>query len=182
MSEKEIPIHYVCTHEQAQRLIDAAPRFWVSNCGCREGNKEGCKRSRIDVCLFWNEQDKGSGSGKREITRAEAQAIMTEAKNKWLVTRPFRNEARTATDGICFCCDDCCGYFAPDSTYACDKGEMIEETTMADCTHCGECEKVCHFHARKMQDGELKLDRDKCYGCGLCVPACPTECIRLAKR
>jgi hypothetical protein len=51
MSEKEIPIHYVCTHEKAQELINQNKQFWVSNCGCREG-KGGCKRSRMDICLF----------------------------------------------------------------------------------------------------------------------------------
>lgn len=182
MSEKEIPIHYVCTHEQAQSLIDRGERFWVSNCGCRERNEQGCKRSRIDVCLFWNEHDAGSGSKKHEVARCDVAEIMKEAKDKWLVTRPFRNEDRTATDGICFCCDDCCGYFVPGNDYACDKGEMIETTAMADCTQCGECEKVCYFYARKMKDGALALERDKCFGCGLCVASCPAECIRLERR
>jgi ferredoxin len=187
VSEKDIPIHYVCTHEQARALIKRAERFWVSNCGCREGNPKGCQRSRSDICLFWSEHDSGSGSGKKVITRAEAEAIMKEAKDKWLVTRPFRNEARTDTDGICFCCDDCCGYFQDrdeqgNLKYSCDKGESIEQTAMDDCTHCGECEKVCYFGARKMQANKLVLDREQCYGCGLCVDVCAPVCIRLVKR
>ena len=182
MSQNEIPIHYVCTREHAQELIDGRNRFWVSNCGCREGNKEGCKRSRIDVCLFWDEQDSGSGTGKKEITRAEANAIVKEARDKLLVTRPFRNDARTDTEGICFCCDDCCGYFQPGNEYTCDKGEMVEQTKMEDCTNCGGCEPACYFKARAMKDGALVVNRDHCYGCGLCVDVCPTGCIEIRKR
>jgi ferredoxin len=182
MSEKEIPIHYVCTREKAQELIDRQKHFWVSNCGCREGNKEGCKRSRIDVCLMWADGEGSSGSDKHPATRAEVDAIMKEAKDKCLVYRPFRNDARTDTEGICFCCDDCCGYFQPGSTYRCDQGEKIEQTKVEDCTNCGACEPVCYFKARQMKDGALALTRDKCYGCGLCVDVCPTSCITLATR
>jgi len=40
-------LHYVCTHDEARRLIAAHDRFWVSNCGCRE-SRAACNRSRID--------------------------------------------------------------------------------------------------------------------------------------
>jgi ferredoxin len=181
MSEQEIPIHYVCTQEKAQELINKHNKFWVSNCGCREG-KGSCKRSRMDICLFWVEHDQGSGSGKKTATKAEVDAIMKLAKEANLVTRPFRNEARTDTDGVCFCCDCCCGYFEPGNTYTCDKGELIEKTTMDDCTHCGQCETACYFKARIMKDDKLVVERDNCYGCGLCVDACPVGCIELTKR
>jgi ferredoxin len=177
-----IPIHYVCTHDAAQGLIDRHERFWVSNCGCREGNKDGCKRSRLDVCLMFDESEESSGSGKKTATRADVDSIMKETKDKRLVARPFRNADRTETNGICFCCDDCCGYFRPGNDYACDKGEMIEETVLADCTDCGECEPVCYFKARATSDGKLALNRDSCHGCGLCVDACPTDCIRMSRR
>jgi len=187
MSEKETPIHYVCTHARARELIAANDRFWVSNCGCRERNTQGCKRSRVDVCLMFREDESSSGSGRKQIGRSEAEAIMKEAQEKRLVARPFRNEARDQTAGICFCCDDCCGYFIDkdeqgNAKYACDQGEMIETTTIADCTHCGECEPVCYFYARKMQGDKLTVDRALCFGCGLCVGACPTHCITLAAR
>ena len=50
---------------------------------------------------------------------------------------------------------------------------------MADCTHCGLCAEVCHFHARRMEDGLLVVAHDNCYGCGLCVDICPEDCIRM---
>jgi ferredoxin len=181
LADDKLAMHYVCTREELQTMTDAQKRFWVSNCGCREGNKAGCRRSRADVCLMFTEGDGSSGSNKREVTRAEVNAIMREAEEKHLVTRPFRNEARTGTGGSCFCCDDCCGYFLGDE-YKCDKGAFIETTKQQDCTDCGACVDVCYFKARKMDGDRLAVDRDKCFGCGLCRDACPADCITMLAR
>jgi ferredoxin len=182
MNEDAVALHYVCTRDRARDIIDAHTRFWVSNCGCRE-LRGTCERSRIDVCLQFRETTAASPSGLREITKAEAEKILDEARDKHLVSRPFRNEVESAeTDGICFCCDDCCGYFIDPGGYTCDKGAMIEDTDMDTCTHCGECVGVCHFGARKVRTGSLVVDRSKCYGCGLCVDVCPEACIKMAPR
>ncbi len=182
MAEEKIPIHYVCTHTEAKELIEKHNQFWITNCGCRESNEKGCQRSRIDVCLSWDPHDPGSGSNKKVVDQLFVDGIMEEAQKKHLVTRPFRNEARTDTAGICFCCDDCCAYFVSPGKYACDKGKYIEKTNMSQCTHCGACESVCYFQARKMINDKLEVDRDFCYGCGLCVAVCPIECIVMILR
>jgi len=181
MTENTIPIHYVCTLDQARALCKSYQQFWVSNCGCREGNKKGCQQSRTDVCLMFSGGQNASGSGKREISKTEADAIFAEAVSKNLVARPFRSDDRTTTDGICFCCNDCCGYFL-DPKETCDKGALIESTDLKACTHCGACVSVCYFGARMMKKEKLSVDQDKCYGCGLCVSACPTNCIGMVKR
>jgi len=173
-------VHYVVTHKKALELIRKHGRFWVSNCGCRENGK-GCERSRKDVCLTFAEETPGSGSDKKEILLAHVFDILNEARVKHLVARPFRSEDRTQTEGICFCCDDCCAYFI-DPKEKCDKGEMIERTDHDLCNDCGICIDVCHFGARKISGGELLLFREKCYGCGLCVDVCPLECVKMAER
>jgi ferredoxin len=181
MPKSDIPIHYVCTLDEAKMLCDAYTQFWVSDCGCREGNKEGCARSRIDVCLMFSAGQGASGSGKREITKKDVAAILVEARDKNLVARPFRSDDRTAIDGICFCCDDCCGYFL-DPKEICDKGALIEKTDKKICTQCGACVPACYFKARSMNGEKLAIDRERCYGCGLCAGSCPADCIEIIKR
>jgi ferredoxin len=173
-------MHYVCTLAEAKALIESQDRFWVSNCGCRESGS-GCTQSRMDVCLSFDESIGGSGSQNREIDRAEAEAILQEAIAAKLVARPFRNADFTATAGICFCCQDCCGYFL-DADEACDKGAYIERTDRPSCINCGLCVQVCYFKARRLANTILEINQDKCYGCGICVDVCPTGCLTMVER
>jgi ferredoxin len=180
MSERKPAMHYVCTREQGRALVRAHTRFFVSNCGCRE-KRGGCGRSRMNVCLAFAENAAGEGSGRKEVTAAEVEALFGEAERAHLVVRPFRNEARTAAEGICFCCDDCCYYFQG-AEAECDRGEAVEHTSYAECNLCGACVEACHFHARRLEGEELRVDRTQCYGCGLCLGACPLNCIEMVPR
>jgi ferredoxin len=184
MDNQNLAFHYVCTWGQAKEITGRFERYWVMNCGCREERGSKCTRSRMDLCLMFREDVTASGgSGKKQISPAELDQIFQEAKEKHLVTRPFRNDQdRSKTEGICFCCDDCCGYFQNPADNVCDKGELIERTEMDGCTQCGDCVEVCYFKARRMNDGELTIDREKCYGCGLCAGVCPTECVEMIQR
>ncbi len=174
------PMHIVATHEEARALVDGASFFAVSNCGCRE-SRGGCARSKPDMCLMLVDREP-SGSGKRTIGRDEVLAHLAYAHEHRLVARPYRDDAtRTRVEGICFCCDDCCGYFR-DMTEACERGSQIEHTNLAACDDCGSCADVCHFGARTLPGGRLKLDREACFGCGLCVEVCPTSCIKMLAR
>lgn len=51
------------------------------------------------------------------------------------------------------------------------------------CTGCGLCAEACHEGAIGMVDGKAKLLRDDyCDGLGDCLPACPTEAITFEER
>ncbi|OPY30738.1 MAG: ferredoxin [Methanocella sp. PtaU1.Bin125] len=179
MADSERHQHYVCTLDEARAIADGHERFRVSICGCRK-SKSGCARSRADVCLQLREKTAATGPETRDVDRAFVEGIFAEAREKRLVPRPFR-DARGETEGICFCCDDCCAYFTEIGNERCDKGKLIESTNLAICMNCGNCEDACRFGARVL-DGELKIDRDRCYGCGLCVDACPEHCIKMVNR
>jgi ferredoxin len=181
MSDTNLAMHYVSTRDEFREILAKHDRFWFSNCGCRQGNEGGCKRSRMDVCLSFQTGVTSGGSGLHEASRAEVEAVLREAEEKHLVCRPFRDEARAETIGSCFCCDDCCGYFL-NADEKCDKGALIELTKTEGCTDCGACVDVCYFKARKMVGDKLAVDRDKCYGCGLCRDVCPADCITMAPR
>ena len=49
------------------------------------------------------------------------------------------------------------------------------------CSSCGICADRCVFEARTMENGVVKYNPDKCYGCGLCVTACPNDAIVLLR-
>ena len=137
----------------------------------------------MDICLIFRDDIGSSGSCKKEIPLTEVLALFDEASEKKLVTRPYRNgENRTVTDGICFCCDDCCDYFTDPLVEPCDKGEYRQLTDMAKCNFCGDCVPVCYFKARSMQDDELVITESNCYGCGLCVESCSENCIKMIPR
>lgn len=180
MGKKDLSIHYVCTYEEALSLVKSRKKFWISNCGCRE-RKGHCSQSRMDVCLYFNDDFPTSGSGKRKISISEVRNLLVEAREHNLVARPFRNENFTGTDGICFCCNDCCEYFLNPSE-KCDKGAFIEKTDLEKCSYCGLCEETCYFHARKIKNVKLIIKRGLCYGCGLCLTVCPDNCIEMIKR
>ena len=51
------------------------------------------------------------------------------------------------------------------------------------CNGCGACAAACHEGAIEMMDGKAKLTReDYCDGLGDCLPACPTNAISFEKR
>lgn len=178
--DDDLAFHFVCTLDDAKSLADKHKKYWVSNCNCRE-HRGPCKRSRMDVCLQFAAHTAADGPGKKAVSRAEVNDILKEAKDKHLVPRPFRNiKNKQKLDGICFCCDDCCGYFLG-LREPCDKGKLIEHTDLDACIDCGVCAGVCYFGARSVND-VLKVDSDKCYGCGLCVDVCAMKCIAMVPR
>ncbi len=51
------------------------------------------------------------------------------------------------------------------------------------CNGCGACEKACHEGAIRMVDGKARLTReDYCDGLGDCLPACPTGAISFIEK
>lgn len=51
------------------------------------------------------------------------------------------------------------------------------------CNGCGVCASACHEGAIEMQDGKARLVReDYCDGLGDCLPACPTNAITFEER
>ena len=50
------------------------------------------------------------------------------------------------------------------------------------CNGCGACANACHEGAIEMVNGKAKLTReDYCDGLGDCLPACPTRCHHLCR-
>lgn len=47
----------------------------------------------------------------------------------------------------------------------------------------GACREHCHFEVLSYDDtGCCCIDREKCYGCGVCRAVCPSDTIQLHER
>jgi Fe-S-cluster-containing hydrogenase component 2 len=55
----------------------------------------------------------------------------------------------------------------------------LDEPSMTYCRHCEEpaCVEACSFGAMKTEDGLVKINEEKCTGCGLCAESCPYDAI-----
>ncbi|HUV42157.1 MAG TPA: 4Fe-4S binding protein [Sedimentisphaerales bacterium] len=47
------------------------------------------------------------------------------------------------------------------------------------CTGCGSCVEECPSEAIKMVNDKAVIDSEACIDCGVCVDACPAESIEL---
>jgi MinD superfamily P-loop ATPase len=50
------------------------------------------------------------------------------------------------------------------------------------CTHCGECAKICAFHAIAVFGKSFLIFHELCHGCGGCWLICPEKAIKEGKR
>ena len=64
----------------------------------------------------------------------------------------------------------------------CLKSGFIERTDSDTCDLCGKCVDVCASDARSIEDGQMLVEPEKCYGCGACEYACPEEAIAMGER
>jgi len=64
------------------------------------------------------------------------------------------------------------------------KGHYIARVDPFKCTTCGSCFDKCQFgalHYSKTSDN-VDMDIHMCFGCGLCVAACPNQAIEFIPR
>ncbi len=47
------------------------------------------------------------------------------------------------------------------------------------CNGCGPCVEACPVEAIKIEDGLAVVDADTCIDCGACVDACPNSALEL---
>ena len=53
----------------------------------------------------------------------------------------------------------------------------VPEVDLDQCVHCGDCAKICEFHAMAYLADKPVVFADLCHGCGGCMRVCPTDAI-----
>jgi electron transport complex protein RnfB len=154
----------------------------VQECPCRKRDRN-CDNP-LETCLSFNELADYVLYRKagREIDASEALAILQNSAELGLVHQTVNTDQ---VDVICNCCDCCCGILTPLLTYGMDKvtaksrfHATVDAGLSSDCLWCVE---RCVFGALGEADGLLRALPEKCFGCGMCEPACPTEAIALVE-
>ncbi|RLC03654.1 MAG: 4Fe-4S ferredoxin [Deltaproteobacteria bacterium] len=178
----------VATYDDAIEILKTKPHIVVTDCICRKSKTvigEGCGKT-MEACFMFGSMgqyylDKDIG---REVSLAEATAILENCRDAGLVTQPATSQNPT---GMCNCCGDCCGVLKALNKHP-KPAEMVFSNHLAmvesdECTGCEQCLERCQMDAIFMNDDELaQVNPDRCIGCGLCVTTCPTEAIKLAPK
>ena len=190
VSSKVIPvmqsftgIQHILPTEQALQIIKNAQTFALADCTCRTTFKN-CDNPTETCILLDNVADELLERGvARKISLKKAEEVLLDANTYGLVHLTIYNPA--GVYAVCSCCECCCHdlqsikkYGRPDIIAKSDYVAVVGNT----CSHCGICVERCVFDARKMENGTMIFDPEKCHGCGLCVSTCPENAVKLIQR
>lgn len=180
-------INNILPYEQVMELINVYSEFTVLDCICRKEKHilgKGCNKP-LENCLSFgmtDERNKRLNRG-RAIGRAEVLDILNRAEKAGLVLQT--GNARRAVY-ICTCCGCCCGVLRS------IKNDIRPASRVSSpfrvkldsnkCSGCGTCLDRCQMDALKLDNGKALLNPDRCIGCGLCVSTCSTGSLTLQRK
>ncbi len=184
----------VLSHEEIDAFLDQANMgvYALAPCPCRNrkeklGTRECKDRFPVASCLFLGMFGLMmiSRGDARQVCREEAKKYLEEMRKLGLVMTT--DNAKVMKDGvICLCCGCCCsitrGLTRWDNPRALARSNFVARVN-DDCAACGTCVDRCMFNALSLGEGDdkVRIDENRCMGCGVCTVTCPTEAIRLER-
>ncbi|MBN2863572.1 MAG: 4Fe-4S binding protein [Bacteroidales bacterium] len=177
----------ILPYEQVFELINEYSEFTVFDCICRKEQRilgKGCNKP-LESCLNFGpptERNRRLNRG-RIIGRSEVIDILYNAEKAGLVLQT--GNARN-TLYICTCCGCCGGVLRSlkrDSRPASRVSSPFRVKLDSDkCSGCGTCLDRCQMDALSLNDGKAVVNTDRCIGCGLCVSTCSTGAMTLQRK
>ena len=175
------PYDYVL-YREARDLALGAKKAFVRPCPCRR-TFQHCD-APVDVCLWFNEDERGVGW---EISLERALELLAEA-DRAALTFTCNSTVPGNAKWICCCCSDCCLPILAaerlDASALWPRRRFVMTVDDDRCTRCRVCVTRCPFGALTMdgkgKDGVLKLDAGACRGCGVCETGCKEGAIVMA--
>lgn len=175
----------VAPHERVKELVRGQDSAAVADCICRKGkslNNEVCEKPLESCLVFSYAADYYLRYGKaREITIDDALGIIERADETGLVL--MATHAKDIVN-ICCCCGCCCDALKLLKMAQRPVEHLYSEfqaklTGPGDCTLCQACLERCQMEALVERDGAMRVEPDRCIGCGLCVSTCEGGALAL---
>ncbi|GAB4560839.1 MAG: 4Fe-4S binding protein [Geothermobacteraceae bacterium] len=187
--EETVPVSSTVTsYEGAREIIQKAGYGAVGMCYCRhkkEHLNESCaKGAPVEgICI-------SLGNAARFMVRRgfaqeksvdELLAVIDRARefNLTHVTDNIRHKPSF----ICNCCSCCCELLAGvQAGYSEGVGKtgLLVKVDTDKCVGCGLCAKACNVSALEVDsERQLQVAEKVCLGCGACIPTCPKGALRM---
>ena len=176
---------WVMPSEQALEILREAKTIALNDCVCRSHYKR-CDHP-LDVCFLIDELAVKRIEKKTAwcIDLKEAEDVLQKANKRGLVHLTFYMPGNKIY-AFCSCCECCCHDLQLLKLYnradLIARSSYIAVTDTTACMDCGDCINRCFFSARTWQEEKMHYDPNLCYGCGLCITACPEEAIELTQQ
>jgi UDP-glucose 4-epimerase len=186
-------LHYKVT----EHFINKAGTIVLMDCPCRT-SAGGCENHDVHLgCTYLGAgaaaMDLSKFPGARRATKEEALEFERKAYENGLVPHlgKFRGDAahfgvldyEDQLMSICHCCSCCCivslaKYGPKEYKKMIHRMEGVEVRIDQDkCTGCGKCFENCIYNGLKMKNNKTSIIQDNCMGCGRCEMICPSKAV-----
>ena len=185
-------LHYKVT----EYFINKAGTIVLMDCPCRTANE--CKNHDVHLgCTYLGKgaanMDLSKFPGARIATKEEALELERKAFKNGLVPHlgKYRGDAahfgvleyQNELQSICHCCSCCCivslvKYGPKDLRKMGRRMEGVEvKIDPEKCTGCGLCFKTCIYDGLRMKNDKAVIKQENCLGCGRCEMKCPNGAV-----
>ena len=176
-------------YEDMCRMIEEAKSFQLSECICRKERAlvgHACKHT-LETCLSFSNEEEAFDKypiGK-VISQEEALKVISDAEEEGLVHCTYNVEQGQVF--VCNCCPCCCGILRSvkefKAPYILARSNFVALINQESCAACGVCaDERCPMEAVVEKNGAYRVLAERCIGCGVCTPTCPTESIKLIRK
>jgi ferredoxin len=176
--------------EDVEKVIDMVDSITRMPCGCRyvtTGKADarycfGLGVDKFDILGRFPD----AGSSLEVLEKEEAKQLFRHYDEEGLMHSIWTGITPYAA-GLCNCDHDCQayrGYIEMRGAPWFFRAEYICQTDWDLCTGCKSCMSQCQFGAQFYSSalGKVYIDPSRCFGCGVCRAACPSDAIRILPR
>jgi ferredoxin len=176
--------------EDVERVIDMVDSITRVPCGCRfvttgKTDKRYCfGLGKAPGAAFTGIPE--ASSSLETLDKEQAKRIIRQYDEEGLVHTLWTGITPYIL-GLCNCDRDCLAYrysFEMRGTPSFFRAEYVCRIGDDNCSGCKDCFKQCQFGALFYSStfGKAHIDPSRCFGCGLCRAACPTDAIQILAR